>query len=162
MLKLYSNIKRYRTENGMSQSELAAKVGYADKTMISRIENGLVDLPQSKIEEFAKVFGIEPGVLMGWSDPLQPLREQILQDQLNLFQYEGDNEVYINEMQSRLSFDTELYRRLSEKQEKEEIEQTENEDFNDEMKKAFELYQLYEKADPNVKAAIDTLLKATQ
>ena len=80
MLKLYSNIKWYRTQNGMSQSELAAKVGYADKTMISRIENGLVDLPQSKIEEFAKVFGIEPGVLMGWTDTLQPLRERILQE----------------------------------------------------------------------------------
>ena len=67
MLDLYKNIKKYRIENNLSQSELAAKVGYADKTMISRIENGNVDLPQSKIVEFANALGVTPGTLMGWT-----------------------------------------------------------------------------------------------
>ena len=69
MIDLYRNIKRERIEKGLSQEELAQKVGYADKTMISRIENGKIDLPQSKIEEFAKVFGVTPGYLMGWDVP---------------------------------------------------------------------------------------------
>ena len=68
MLELYRNIKKYRIENNLSQSELASKVGYADKTMISRIENGNVDLPQSKIEEFAKALNVTPGILMGWTN----------------------------------------------------------------------------------------------
>ena len=69
MIDLYKNIKKERIEKGMSQEELARKVGYADKTMISRIENGKIDLPQSKIEEFAKVFGVTAGYLMGWNVP---------------------------------------------------------------------------------------------
>ena len=69
IIDLYKNIKRERIEKGMSQEELARKVGYADKTMISRIENGKIDLTQSKIEEFAKVFGVTAGYLMGWDVP---------------------------------------------------------------------------------------------
>ena len=69
MIDLYKNIKRERIGKGLSQEELAQKVGYADKTMISRIENGKIDLPQSKIEEFAKVFEVTPGYLMGWDVP---------------------------------------------------------------------------------------------
>ena len=38
----------------MSQSELAEKVGYKDKTAIAKVEAGKVDLPQSKISSFAK------------------------------------------------------------------------------------------------------------
>ena len=65
MLKLYSNIKEYRILNNWSQEDLARKVGYKDRTIISKIESGSVDLSQSKIAEFAKVFGITPGKLMG-------------------------------------------------------------------------------------------------
>ena len=162
MLKLYKNIKRYRLEQGMSQSELAAKIGYADKTMISRIENGLVDLPQSKIEEFAKIFGVEPGVLMGWTDSLQYLKERILQDQIDLFQYEGNDEYKITELQSRLSYDTGLYHNLIANRENEEKEDEENKEFVDDLKKALELYDAYEKADPRIKAAVESLLKGPQ
>ena len=66
MLKLYENIKQRRIELGWTQSELAAKTGYSDKSMISRIEAGKVDLPQSKIMEFAKVLGVSASDLMGW------------------------------------------------------------------------------------------------
>lgn len=66
MLKLYENIKQRRIELGWTQSELASKTGYSDKSMISRIEAGKVDLPQSKIMEFAKVLGVSASDLMGW------------------------------------------------------------------------------------------------
>lgn len=65
MLKLYENIKSYRQLKGWSQDELAAKVGYKDRTIISKIERGDVDLSQSKIITFANAFGISPGELMG-------------------------------------------------------------------------------------------------
>ena len=42
-------IKGLRESKKMSQSELAEKVGYKDKTAIAK-----VDLPQSKISSFAK------------------------------------------------------------------------------------------------------------
>ena len=68
MLKLYSNIKRLRKQHNMTQQELAEAVGYTSKSMIAQIENGKVDLPQSKIMEFASVFGVKPGELMGWDE----------------------------------------------------------------------------------------------
>lgn len=65
MLQLYTNIKSRRLELDMTQSELAQKMGYADKSMIAKIEKGAVDLPQSKIIAFAKVLQTTPGELMG-------------------------------------------------------------------------------------------------
>ena len=66
MVKIYENIKKLRIEKGYSQSQLAELVGYRDKTMISKIELGKVDLPQSKAEEFARVLGVTPMQLLGW------------------------------------------------------------------------------------------------
>ena len=50
----------------LTQTDLATKLGYADKSMIAKIEKGLVDLPQSKILAFADVLQISPSDLMGW------------------------------------------------------------------------------------------------
>lgn len=64
---LYKNIKERRIQLGLTQSELANKLGYADKSAIAKIEKGLVDLPQSKIKAFADVLETTPAELMGWS-----------------------------------------------------------------------------------------------
>lgn len=58
MKQLYKNIRKFREELGLSQQELAEKVGYKSRTSIAKIEAGKVDLSNSKIEDFAKVFGI--------------------------------------------------------------------------------------------------------
>lgn len=68
MLQLYKNIKARRQELRLTQTELAKMTGYADKSAISRIEQGKVDLPQSKIIEFADALQIAPGDLMGHGD----------------------------------------------------------------------------------------------
>ena len=65
MLQIYENIRLLRKAHKMSQTELAMKVGYADKTMISHVENGKVDLPRSKIIQFAEALGVTPSELMG-------------------------------------------------------------------------------------------------
>ena len=65
MLKAYKRIRQLRKERGWSQAELAEKVGYADKSMISRIENGKIDLKLPQLEEFAKVFGVPSSELVG-------------------------------------------------------------------------------------------------
>lgn len=66
MLELYKNIKNRRRELGMSQDVLAKAVGYTDRSSIAKIEAGKIDLPQSKIELFAKVLNTTPAYLMGW------------------------------------------------------------------------------------------------
>ena len=68
MIQLYDNIRKRRIELGMTQSELAAKLGYADKSMIAKIEKGSIDLPQSKIMAFADALLISASDLMGWED----------------------------------------------------------------------------------------------
>ncbi len=65
MLTLFENIRKYRQLNGWSQEELARRAGYADKSMISRIENGKIDIPQSQIAKFAEIFGVSSSDLMG-------------------------------------------------------------------------------------------------
>lgn len=65
MLDLYKNIKMRREELGMSQEQLAKKVGYTSRSTIARIERGDFDLSQSKIMEIAKALKISAGELMG-------------------------------------------------------------------------------------------------
>lgn len=69
---LYINIKNRRIELGMSQEELAEKMGYTSRSTIAKIESGKNDIPQSKIQAFAKALKTTPGILMGWeSDNLK-------------------------------------------------------------------------------------------
>ena len=72
MLKLYENIKALRKEKDWSQDELARMVGYTDRSAIAKIESGAVDLSESKIMAFAKVFGVKPCILMGWENMPTP------------------------------------------------------------------------------------------
>ena len=136
MIDLYTNIKKERIAQGMSQEELAHKVGYADKGMISRIENGKVDLPQSKIVEFADVLGVTPGQLMGWEETIRITKDSIatFKEQLEKSPKETINKILFN--------NNEILIEVSEK-----------------TNRAMKLYESYEKADPNIKAAIDSLLR---
>ena len=55
---MYERIKRLRKERRMTQSDLAERTGYADKSMIARIESGSVVLSEKKIPIFAKALGV--------------------------------------------------------------------------------------------------------
>lgn len=89
MLDLYKNIKACRLQKKWSQDELAQRVGYSDKSMISKIEKGLVDLSQSQIIKFSEVFGVPASVLFGngsaAAPTLTPDKEELLAnyDKLN-------------------------------------------------------------------------------
>jgi len=66
MTEFFEIIKQRRKELGLSQDELAEKMGYKDRSMIAKIESGKVDISQSKIEAFAKALDTTPAHLMGW------------------------------------------------------------------------------------------------
>ena len=66
--KLSERIRLRRKELKMSQEELASLVGYTDRSIISRIEKGLIDLTESKIMAIAKALNITPEILVGWED----------------------------------------------------------------------------------------------
>ncbi len=67
-MKIGEKIKQRRIELGWSQRELAARIKYKDHSTVAKIENGKVDLPQSKIVKFAEVLGVEVAYLMGWEE----------------------------------------------------------------------------------------------
>lgn len=61
-------IKKRREALGMSQEELAKKVGYKSRSSINKIETDGRGLPQSKIKAFATALDTTPAYLMGWID----------------------------------------------------------------------------------------------
>ena len=65
---LYKNIKALRKAAHMTQEDLAKLTGYTDRSSIAKIESGLVDLPQTKIQQFADALGTTPSELMGWEE----------------------------------------------------------------------------------------------
>ena len=77
MATLYDRIKSRRTELGLTVEELAHKMGYKDKSSISKIENGKADIPQSKIAAFADALQTTPAYLMGWEEKPEPKKPTI-------------------------------------------------------------------------------------
>ena len=65
------NISIIRKRLGLTQEELANKMGYKSKSTINKIELGINDIPQSKIVKFAEVLGTTPATLMGWDEEEQ-------------------------------------------------------------------------------------------
>jgi transcriptional regulator with XRE-family HTH domain len=65
-INIGKNILAARRELGLTQEELARRVGYKSKSTINKIETGVRDLPQKKIAAFADALGVTPGHLMGW------------------------------------------------------------------------------------------------
>lgn len=65
---LYENIRKRRLALNMSQQELAEAVGYSNKSMVSHVENGKIDLPVTMIKKFAEALNTTPSDLMGWED----------------------------------------------------------------------------------------------
>ncbi len=68
MTKIGKNIKLRREELGMTQEDLATKMGYKSRSTINKIELGINDIPQSKIVKFAEVLKTTPSCLMGWEE----------------------------------------------------------------------------------------------
>ena len=52
-------IKKVRLEHGMSQEEFAKELGYTSKSTINKIEKGVNDMSQDKLELLIKTFDLE-------------------------------------------------------------------------------------------------------
>lgn len=60
-------IKQKRIDLGLSQDDLAKKVGYKSRSSIQKIETAR-NLPIKKIELMAIALDCSPGYLMGWDE----------------------------------------------------------------------------------------------
>ena len=71
-MELYKRIKKRRIELGLSQEELAKRLGYKSRSSINKIELGENDIPQSKIAKFAKALETTEVYLLGFEDDPDP------------------------------------------------------------------------------------------
>lgn len=67
-MNINEKIKQLRIQQGMSQQELAERVGFKTASAINKIELGKRDINQSKIILFANALNTTPSYLMGWED----------------------------------------------------------------------------------------------
>lgn len=65
-MSLGQQIRIHREKLGLTQEELAKRLGYKDRSTIAKIENDVNDITQSKIVAIAEVLQTTPAVLMGW------------------------------------------------------------------------------------------------
>ncbi|EET60374.1 putative repressor LexA [Marvinbryantia formatexigens DSM 14469] len=66
MAEIGIRIREQREAIGMTQEELASKLGYKNKSSIAKIETGANDIVQSKVIEFADALNTTVSYLMGW------------------------------------------------------------------------------------------------
>lgn len=64
-------IKQRREQLGLTQDELAKRVGYASRSSINKIELSR-DLPLNKVAKMATALDTSPSFLMGWVEDPNP------------------------------------------------------------------------------------------
>ncbi len=61
-------IKQARLDKGLTQEELASKLGYKSRSSVNKIETGGRDIPRSQIKKIAEILQVSPISLLGWED----------------------------------------------------------------------------------------------
>lgn len=61
-------IRSRRIKLGISQIDLAKKIGYSNRSSLIKLEKGEIDPSQSKMIALAKALQTTPSYLMGWED----------------------------------------------------------------------------------------------
>lgn len=70
-------IKIRREELGLTQDELAQKLGYKSRSSINKIELGNHNLTQRKIKLIADVLSVTPDYIMGWDKSIEQITKEI-------------------------------------------------------------------------------------
>lgn len=81
-MTIYERIKYLRENLNMSQQELAAKVGYKDKSAISKVERGDRDINQTMIKKYANALGVTPTYILFGDEEINenPPEQEILSE----------------------------------------------------------------------------------
>lgn len=65
-------IKQRRLELGLTQLEVAKRIGLTTKAAVCKIEKQGNDVTLKNVEKFAAALNCTPAYLMGWEDNLEP------------------------------------------------------------------------------------------
>ena len=122
-------IKQKRIELGWSQQDLAKRAGYSDKTAVSKIEHSGNEITLKQVKRIAKAMNVDPSEFMGWQDLSIP----------------AFNTSDIVDIKNMFTY----------------TKETHPPHFVGDRKEAAarKLYELYQKASPEIQQAVDLLLK---
>lgn len=73
-----------REELGLTQEELAHRIGYKSKSSINKIELDIQQLTQSKIKQIADALHTTPAYIMGWEEEEPELNARLTDEELLL------------------------------------------------------------------------------
>ena len=98
-----NRVKELREKLGMTQEELAHKLGYRSKSSVAHIENGR-DIPRAMVEKLAKILKTTPQYLMGWENDsfIMPEKLSEIKKELPGSAKESDRERIVNMIADRL------------------------------------------------------------
>ena len=71
-------IRSLREKQGLSQEQLANKLGYRDRSTIAKIETGKIGLSQMKLQQFARFFNVSVYRILGMNDVPDTYRIPVL------------------------------------------------------------------------------------
>lgn len=82
-----ARIRNKRIELGLTQDELAKRMGYTSRAAICKVESGQDNITSDRISKFAKALGVTESYLMGWDDEeIKKVSQQVIA----FTQYEED------------------------------------------------------------------------
>lgn len=97
---LGKKIKQRREELGLSQENLAQKLGYKSRSTVNKIELGINDIPLSKLKDFADALKVEEYFFISKKDTqieeIKKILSLISADKLNEILEYLDNEIKNN------------------------------------------------------------------
>lgn len=93
-MRIGERIKLKRKEKSWSQRDLAAKMGYSHHSTLARIENGSVDVSQTRIVQFADVLGVSVAYLMGWEEKIEKNPIEMAERHFEIIMDEDISEIF--------------------------------------------------------------------
>lgn len=100
-MTLGEKIRQQREAKGMTQLELAQKIGYTTTGAVSLIESGKRDISIDKVREIAKALDVTPHWLMGWSDSPLKIKTDL---ELTIDELEGLNPEQLARIRDYIQF----------------------------------------------------------
>ena len=79
-MEVGERIRIRREQLGMTQSELAKKVGYTSRSSVAKVESNANGMVQSKLTSFAEALQTTPAYLLGWEDETEYKNEDAISD----------------------------------------------------------------------------------
>lgn len=98
MSKIGDRIKERRITLGMTQEELANRMGYKSKSTINKVESGVNDVNQTTASKYATKLGVSVAYLLGWTDDVNHVPDQKTEEYVQMESMQNISVAYLTEL----------------------------------------------------------------